>query len=75
MQLNETMKKNTIFALLAVGMLTACDTDNNFQTGEPPWDIVPGTPGGSGSDDSDIPAFDNSIYPYQGQAVCSAKGI
>lgn len=64
------MKKNAILALLFAEVLTACDTENNLPSGELSWggDI----PGMSGSDDGDMPDFDTTIYPYQGQTATDA---
>lgn len=66
------MKKNTFLALLAAATLTACNTDNNFPSGEPPWSEIPGQPGEPGSDDGEIPDFSTTIYPYQDQTATDA---
>ena len=38
------MKKSYFLVLLATASLTACNTDNNFLNGEPPWGDMPGQP-------------------------------
>lgn len=66
------MNKNIYFALLAAGMLMACSTENDFTGDVPSWGNPPGQPGGPGASDGDIPDFDTTIYPYQGQTATDA---
>lgn len=70
------MKTRTLtFISAAVCLLAACGTNNpdfpgDWPTGDNPGSL-PGT--GTGTDNTEAPTFDSTIYPYDGQTAADAS--